>query len=909
MPYSKPARVAAKTKKSRVNKTKSQNSKKSSKLSQFFSKNSNKRVLAVVAFAVAGVLLLVSTRAATPGQNCNSSGQGINGYKYPICRENTGAQLPIKYDIKSLPADAKYISPAGNDSNSGTDGSPFRTLQKAISASKTDGTIVVKEGTYREGKLAIYGNKSLRIVAYPGHSPVFSGSVPVATNWQAEGNLGYISYTPRPVTSGSGIDFAAGQNLNGDKVGMYPDQAWIGNTQLKQVNNKSELTNGRFWVDRTNNRMYLTATDSKKSNIEVSGDKGRFISIESPNSSLEGITVTRYSNGGNDYGVVLFQNSANGAGLKNVKVTDVAYMAVMFTGENNKSAPNPILKDNYAEQVTIEDAGWMGIVAHYTDNLLVSGSRVFNMNLFEEFTPSPQSGGIKANRTRYTKIINSDFSENKSYAIWFDMSNKDAEIANNILENNTASALFYEISDGLLLVNNYIKAQGGSQAVKTAGSSGLRIINNTIVGGKEPIGVYTDDRSRPGCADPSKPYCSGSWTKVRDEVRPYDPLIDFYPRVDLMVNNILAYPTAAGYCGKNTVVCFTIKNDTAVAPLETIIHKANASRGIPETKINNNVYVNDGSPLVVTPSGTYTKLSDFTAAMSASPVSISGIESNGKQGKEFVNSDGTPTASLISAYGQAAAIPSNTSINQYIPSGTTHFGVISAQASTQTTPPTTPPADNQPPKVTLRQLDKNYTQPVTLTLEASASDSDGAITKVEFYNGNTKLGEASGTGPHTFVWNDVPAGTYSLSARATDNQGASTSSTQQSITVVSKPNTPDPTVDPVPNPDPGADSQPPTTPGNLTRSIRVNWGKGRYVVDLKWSPSTDNSGSIASYQISRSGTVIGHTSDTKFTDSTSLEAGVNYTYTVVAKDSRSNVSAPATTSLRAKCFLIWCSID
>jgi hypothetical protein len=56
----------------------------------------------------------------------------------------------------------------------------------------------------------------------------------------------------------------------------------------------------------------------------------------------------------------------------------------------------------------------------------------------------------------------------------------------------------------------------------------------------------------------------------------------------------------------------------------------------------------------------------------------------------------------------------------------------------------------------------------TLTIHAEASDTDGTITKVEFYEGTTKLGEDTES-PYTCAWTDVPAGTYTLTAKATDN--------------------------------------------------------------------------------------------------------------------------------------------
>ncbi|HYV31177.1 MAG TPA: Ig-like domain-containing protein, partial [Candidatus Binatia bacterium] len=64
-----------------------------------------------------------------------------------------------------------------------------------------------------------------------------------------------------------------------------------------------------------------------------------------------------------------------------------------------------------------------------------------------------------------------------------------------------------------------------------------------------------------------------------------------------------------------------------------------------------------------------------------------------------------------------------------------------------------------------------FIAPTNITLNASASDPDGGIGKVEFFQGSTKLGQSLGN-PYTVSWPDAPAGNYTLYALATDNLGA-----------------------------------------------------------------------------------------------------------------------------------------
>ena len=67
-------------------------------------------------------------------------------------------------------------------------------------------------------------------------------------------------------------------------------------------------------------------------------------------------------------------------------------------------------------------------------------------------------------------------------------------------------------------------------------------------------------------------------------------------------------------------------------------------------------------------------------------------------------------------------------------------------------------------------------------LTASASDTDGTVSKVEFYSGTTLLGTDT-TAPYSYTWSSVAAGTYSLSAVAYDSAGAKASSPASSVTV------------------------------------------------------------------------------------------------------------------------------
>ncbi len=644
----------------------------------------------------------------------NASGGGA--LRFDNCQDDTestaGAQLPITYNLSSLTGTIRYAAPDGSASASSCPVGTPCTLPRAISLSSTNDTVVMRGGTYRGLVNLSINRNGLRIIAYPGEVPTIIGSVTVPSSgaggsgWNTDGSHRWREYRPRPVTDGSGIPFSSSNlNLSGDGVGRHPDQVWIGNTALREVLQKNQLQDGRFWVDRTNNRLYLTAVDAAKQGIEASrpspqgsnNDRDRALYVTATNVKLEGIRITRFSNSANDYGAVTFEHSAHNPSMKHVEVSDAAYLTVFIGNVNNPTM----------EHVTLDRSNWMGFGANQTDNLLLKSVRITNMNPFGEFTSDPMSGAIKTARTKNTKILDSYVANNNSHGIWFDESNMNVVIANNIILDNASSGVFFEISDGLLLINNYIRSSGSREAFYAAGSSGVKLVNNTLIGGANPVAIYTDDRSQPNCSNSTYPIsaCGNGNTSVLvgnrlSEPNPNPPpeflpradgtghsrsgfarqqTMDWMPRLDLMINNIVAYPTANRFCGI-TAMCITTSHSSsgASAPLQTILHQVNSPwSGIPRTQMDGNVYAtNNANGWLIRASNTaYTSLSTFRNAMAAAPVSLNGIETNGLQGSQYVNPDGSPTAALASQHNNAVPVPQDNLINQYIPAGTRHYGV------------------------------------------------------------------------------------------------------------------------------------------------------------------------------------------------------------------------------------------
>jgi hypothetical protein len=94
------------------------------------------------------------------------------------------------------------------------------------------------------------------------------------------------------------------------------------------------------------------------------------------------------------------------------------------------------------------------------------------------------------------------------------------------------------------------------------------------------------------------------------------------------------------------------------------------------------------------------------------------------------------------------------------------------------------PPSNVPPTVSITSPTEGatFTSPASLTVTANAADSDGTVASVAFFANGAPIGTDT-TSPFSAAWNNVTAGSYTLTAVATDNQGAMTTSAAVHVAV------------------------------------------------------------------------------------------------------------------------------
>jgi hypothetical protein len=98
-----------------------------------------------------------------------------------------------------------------------------------------------------------------------------------------------------------------------------------------------------------------------------------------------------------------------------------------------------------------------------------------------------------------------------------------------------------------------------------------------------------------------------------------------------------------------------------------------------------------------------------------------------------------------------------------------------------------------PPVITLTSPSRSasYTAPASITLAASVTANGHVISKVQFLNGTSVIGQSTSS-TYNFNWNGVAAGTYSLVAQAVYDSGAVVTTPAVSVTVNTAPLLPPP---------------------------------------------------------------------------------------------------------------------
>lgn len=362
----------------------------------------------------------------------------------------------------AVPVDgtARFVSPSGSNSNSGTEASPWLTFEYALANTAAGGTIVLRAGTYHEGKVFINsssnnnsgyvalstGNANLTIQNYPGEEVWFDGSS-LVSSWTVSGSFWYASWTPLrrdlytwastypvPVddnntTNGWGsldnstvgwtyVDYSdttracAGRPERVWKrvKGSTDENAWVALTQVEYV---ADMATDTFYGDAYNNRLYIGANPSTY-DIRVTDRQTLFNSIGA-NTTMRGIGFRRYAPSLPQWGCLKFHRP-NGV-LENCTFEDISGVGVSVIGSTTNTGANNIT----VNRCTFRRIGDLGLHIDQIDYAAVTDCRFEYCN-DKLFNPAPSAGAVKVSKMRYfTGTRNLYYYTHRGKGFWSDV--------------------------------------------------------------------------------------------------------------------------------------------------------------------------------------------------------------------------------------------------------------------------------------------------------------------------------------------------------------------------------------------------------------------------------------------------------------------------------------------------------
>ncbi|MGH1550688.1 right-handed parallel beta-helix repeat-containing protein [Leifsonia poae] len=421
----------------------------------------------------------------------DTSQSASNGVSTSGARHSVGSAA-IGSTGYAVPAGAVFAAAGAAAGGNGTQAKPYASAQAAVSAAPTGGTVVLRGGTYHES-VSVPSSKKLTIQSYPGEAVWFDGSQAWG-GWSGSGSTwvsgGYSYAFDNSPSFNGGLSDAARYIDPAYPMAATPDQVFIDGVSQRQVNSRSAVTAGTFYVDKGAHQLVLGSNPSGHS-VRVSTLQQAMV-VQSVGTTVRGIGFERYATSAKQMGAV---TAVDGVTLENLAIVDNATVGLYVHA-------NATLR-----HLTIARNGMLGAGGNEAYGLKASNLLVADNNS-EHFKKEPVSGGFKITRSRGISITDSAFLRNATTGLWLDESVYDAAVTGNDFVSNGGDGVEAELSAHVTIANNVSRDNTGF-GIRLFDTSDSAIWNNTSVRNSRNISLMQDarrqtDLSVPG-HDPRRP--------------------------------------------------------------------------------------------------------------------------------------------------------------------------------------------------------------------------------------------------------------------------------------------------------------------------------------------------------------------------------------------------------------------
>lgn len=278
----------------------------------------------------------------------------------------------------SAAAETYYVSPNGDDDNTGSEASPWRSLAHAADQAQAGDTVYIRAGTYAETLRPLNsGTDGAPIVftAYPGERPVIDGAAEEGGDW---GGLVEIKDVEHVEVSGLRL-------INGGYFGVMV----TGSKQIVIAHNQIDYTYSSGIYVSNSSHIIVDGNDVQRACHGVGGKPPHY-------APQEHITVR---NGTTDFQIInnIVSNPHNGRGKEGINIKEGAAHGIVRGNRVFDMSRTGLYVDAYDAYVT---------------DVEISNNEVYN-SLHGLVIASEQGGEVEAIR-----VIGNHFHDNEHNGIW-----------------------------------------------------------------------------------------------------------------------------------------------------------------------------------------------------------------------------------------------------------------------------------------------------------------------------------------------------------------------------------------------------------------------------------------------------------------------------------------------------------
>jgi parallel beta-helix repeat protein len=378
-----------------------------------------------------------------------------------------------------------FVSPDGDDSATGDQSHPFKTISRAADWARAGDTVLIAPGTYREAVQLTHSGTPEKPITFQAQTPgtaIVSGADQL-TIWTP------VVTHPGPYLADWPYDFIIDHNPDGSPIRSHGAEPSVGCAEqilfeghpLRQVMNNDDLSPGTFFVDWQFHTLAVWlpgGMDPRNTNVEGSVREFTFAPLEQNNvfSDVRYITVRG----------LVFRDTANFA-QRGGMILGTGWHALNCIVEGDNAGGMSLNGDHIlVDHCTLQFNGFCGL----------SGSGNFNTiqdcivrgNNWKGFPPSWEGGGGKFCQTDHLTVTRHQSYDNTGPGLWLDIDNTNYSITNSIFHGNhglaadwEGSGICLEISPGPgVVTGNTIYSNTGA-GILLAESEHITVQSNTFV--------------------------------------------------------------------------------------------------------------------------------------------------------------------------------------------------------------------------------------------------------------------------------------------------------------------------------------------------------------------------------------------------------------------------------------------